>query len=224
MDMIDTLTSLLFNGACPVRVAQVVALAAAERIMKFHTQNEFSDWITVLHMFTHAHAVHQSFRRVKKHPKLIRAIYHGAVSIYLDRFLNIPVAKKPILSDTTKYSLDTNELLQLLDKQQQVQPAAEWVLHYLKHGGDMDQLFNAFGHAVLREDADFHTYQMYEAACVEYDLWDQEQTPFSEKAKETLIIALVRYLAAHAPTAREIPRIANIAIRLHAGEKVFQEG
>lgn len=223
LDMIETLTSLLSRGASPIRVAQVVALAAAERIKRFHTQNDFSDWITVLHTFTHAHAVHQSFRRVKTHPELIRAIYHGAVSIYLDRFLNIPVAKTLKISDTTKYSLETDELLQWLDKQQQVQPAAEWVLHYLQHQGDLDQLFNALGHAVLREDANFHTYQMYEAACVEFDIWNQESTPLAEKAKETLILALVRYLAAHAPTAREIPRVANIALRLYAGEKVFQE-
>lgn len=37
-----------------------------------------------------------------------------------------------------------------------------------------------------------------------------------------MLLALVRYLAAHAPTAREIPHTATIAWRLQRGEKLFE--
>lgn len=219
--MIDLLTDLLKKGVNPRNIAQVITLAAAERIVRFHTQNDFSDWNTVLHTFTHNHAVHETLRRTDEH-LIIRAIYHGAMSIYLDRFLNIPVTKRPIAKNEEP-SFDCHELLQILNKQQQVNQAADWVIQYLHHGGDKQPLFNTLGLALLREDAKFHSYQMYEAACVEYDRWNQESSTFAEQAKETMIIAMTRYLAAHAPTARELPHIGTIAWRLNRGEKLFEE-
>ncbi|MGK8612922.1 hypothetical protein ACRS4M_10680 [Streptococcus pneumoniae] len=88
---VNLVTELLKSGAHPAQLAQLVALAAAERIVRFHTQNDFGDWLSVLHTFTYAHAVHERLR-LSTHPLLIRAIYHGVIRIYLDRFLNIPVA------------------------------------------------------------------------------------------------------------------------------------
>ncbi|MFB5660342.1 Rieske (2Fe-2S) protein [Alteribacillus sp. HJP-4] len=222
VEMITQLTDLLYKGAEPGRIGQVIALASAERIARFHTQNEFRDWNTVLHTFTHAHAVHESLRRAPD-KQLTRALFHGAASIYLDHFLNIPSAKRPQPSKTPSSSLDSQELLQLLDKQQQVNEVAQWVVDFVHHGGNKEILFNVLGHALVREDANFHSYQMYEAACMEYDRWDKEDTPFAAKAKETMLIALARYLAAHAPTSRETPHVAKIAWRLHLGEKLFQE-
>lgn len=220
LEMIEYITSLLQEGANPVKVAQIVSLAAAERIVRFHTQNDFSDWITVLHTFTHAHAVHESVRRTEE-PLLIRAIYHGAVSVYLDRFLNIPATKRPV-ADPSIENFDSQSFLRLLDKQQQVNQAGKWVMNYLHHNGDKYSLFNTLGHALLREDANFHSYQMYEAACAEYDYWDAESSEFADRAQETLLIATARYLAAHAPTAREMPHTGKIAWRLHLGEKLFE--
>ena len=57
-------------------------------------------------------------------------------------------------------------------------------------GGKPEPLFNVLGHALLREDAEFHTFQMYEAAVAEYDHWASESGPFAERARETLILAV----------------------------------
>ncbi|HET7615811.1 MAG TPA: Rieske (2Fe-2S) protein, partial [Bacillales bacterium] len=222
LETVDALSEALKAGVKPSKVAQLVALAAAERIARFHLQNDFSDWITVLHTFSHAHAVHKSLLRSES-PELVRGIYHGAMSVYLDRFLNIPSAKKPKADAERASSARLEDFLELLNKQQQVEEAAQWVADYLAAGGDRAALFNALGHALLREDAEFHTFQMYEAGMAEYDLWNEEESAFAEQAKETMILAMTRYLAGHAPTDREIPHTAQIAMRLQRGERLFDE-
>lgn len=219
---ITTLKEALLEGASPVRISQIAALAAAERVVRFHTHNDFGDWISVLHTFTHAHAVHEGLIR-SADSWLVRGIFHTAATIYLDRFLNIPAAPMSSATGTTGKVPQPSELLEILDKQQQVAQAAEWVIRYLRSGGKPEPLFNVLGHALLREDAEFHSFQMYEAAMAEYDRWASESGPFAEKACETLILAVTRYLAAHAPTSREIPHTATIAWRLHRGEKLFEE-
>lgn len=218
---IKLLSEALQNGVSPAHLAQLVALAAAERICRFHTQNDFGDWDAVLHTFTYAHAVHETLKR-SQHPLLARALFHGAVSVYLNRFLNVPAASKPVPLATVDIA-NPSELLDILDKRQQVSEAARWVAGFLKAGGDAGKLINSLGHALLREDAMFHSFQMFEAAVSEYEQWATRKDPFAEQAKETLLIAATRYLAAHAPTARELPHTAQIAWRLHKGEKLFEE-
>ncbi|GAA5345476.1 Rieske (2Fe-2S) protein [Planifilum fimeticola] len=223
LEMIDAMAAALKKGLSPVSLARLVALAAAERIARFHVQNDFSDWITALHTFTHAHAVHESLRRSLT-PELTRAVFHGAVSVYLDRFLNVPAARLPRVEEGVRGRPgDLRELLDIMEKQQQVKEAAEWVAGYLSRGGEKGALFQTLGHALLREDAEFHTFQMFEAALVEHDRWAEVDSPLSRRAQDTLIIALTRYLAAHAPTAREMAQTAHIALRLHRGEKLFED-
>lgn len=219
-ETIASLTQRLKRGESPSRLAQMIALAAAERICRFHVQNDFGDWIAVLHTFTYAHAVHEALRR-SKHPLICRALFHGAASIYLDRFLNVPAAPQPKALDGVNPD-HPDELLDLLDKRQQVDAAAAWVKGYLKANGDMAKLMNTLGYALLREDAEFHSFQLLEAVFTEYDEWLARSDAFAMRAKETLLIAAVRYLAAHAPTAREIPHTARIAWRLHKGDKLFE--
>ncbi|SFI41430.1 Ferredoxin subunit of nitrite reductase or a ring-hydroxylating dioxygenase [Paenibacillus sp. UNC496MF] len=218
---IAALRDQLLAGTAPAQLAQLVALAAAERIVRFHTQNDFGDWVAVLHTFTYAHAVHERLRQSDE-PLLRRAIFHGAASVYLDRFLNVPAAARPKPSGAAAPA-DHQELLDLLDRRQQVGPAAQWVADYLHGGGEPNPLLNTLGHALLREDAEFHTFQLYEAAVAEYDHWRAADEPFAEKARETMLLACTRYLAAHAPTARELPQTAKIAWRLHKGERLFEE-
>jgi nitrite reductase/ring-hydroxylating ferredoxin subunit len=222
LETINKLLDALKLGLSPARVAQLVTLAAAERISRFHVQNEFRDWITVLHTFTHAHAVHESLHRSTT-PELTRAIFHGAMSIYLDRFLNTPSARRPRVDGSDLPAQEPKEFLELLNQQQQTDEAAKWVVTYLTRGGNKDELFNTLGHALLREDAEFHSFQLYEAAIAEHDHWAKEETPIAEYAQETMIIAATRYLAAHAPTSREIPHTARIAMRLQRGEKLFED-
>ena len=221
---IAAITQALQGGVAPVHIARLVTLAAAERINRFHTQNDFGDWIAVLHTFTHAHAVHESLLR-GSNDLTIRAVYYAAVSIYLDRFLNIPAASPPTAEKygSYGYTTDLSELLDLMNQRQQVAEAANWVAHYLDEGGDVDSLFNTLGHSLLREDAEFHSFQMIEAAIKEYDQWSNITGPLANRAKRTMILALTRYLAAHAPTAREQSHIARIAWRLQRGERLFKD-
>ena len=77
-----------------MQLAEAVALAAALRIARFHVRNEFSDWISVLHTFSYANALHQLLKRAES-PEMLRGVYHGAMRVYLDRFLNVPAARLP---------------------------------------------------------------------------------------------------------------------------------
>lgn len=219
---VNMMLDALKSGVTPSRLAQLVALAAAERISRFHVQNDFRDWITVLHTFTHAHAVHESLRRSTT-PELTRAVFHGAMSVYLNRFLNTPSARRQKPKDVEAEPQNPSELLEIMNQQQQVTESARWVVNYLARGGDKSELFNTLGHALLREDAEFHSFQMYEAAMVEHDHWEKEDSELARHAQEALFIAVTRYLAGHAPTAREMPHTARIAMRLHQGEKLFED-
>ena len=88
------LLEALRAGGTPDGVAGVVVRAAAIRIARFHTSNEFGDWDTALHTFTFANAVHQGLRRSPSR-ELVRGIFDAAMSVYLDRFLNVPAARLP---------------------------------------------------------------------------------------------------------------------------------
>jgi len=222
------LTDLLLQGAAPAGIARVIAAAAAERIVRFHTQNDFGDWIAVLHTFTYAHAVHERLLRSSE-PLLARALYDGAIAIYHDRFLNVPKAPRPAGKPGTIVSGESaedrlNRLLDLMDRRQQVEEAARFTADYWADREDPDALWRTLGHALLREDAEFHSFQMYEAAAAEFDRWGQRPGPFAARMQLVMLLACTRYLAAHAPTARETPHTARIAWRLHRGERLFEEG
>jgi hypothetical protein len=170
-----------------------------------------------LHTFTYSNAVHQTMRRVPS-TELIRGVFDAAMSIYLDRFLNMPAARTPELvakpGDTAEAL--AAELLDRLDRQQQVNEAAEVVARYLGTGAPVEPLIATLGQALLREDRDFHTVQMVEAAIGQYRL--RAGTP----AGATMLIACARYLAAHAPTARAQGQTYRIAERLHRGDRLFE--
>jgi nitrite reductase/ring-hydroxylating ferredoxin subunit len=204
-------------GASGEDLASAVTLAAGMRVARFHTSNEFGDWDTVLHTFTYSNAVHQTMRRVPS-TELIRGVFDAAMSIYLDRFLNMPAARTPELvakpGDTAEAL--AAELLDRLDRQQQVNEAAEVVARYLGTGAPVEPLIATLGQALLREDRDFHTVQMVEAAIGQYRL--RAGTP----AGATMLIACARYLAAHAPTARAQGQTYRIAERLHRGDRLFE--
>jgi hypothetical protein len=73
----------------PSSLFPLLAHAAAVRIARFHTSNEFSDWDTALHTFTFAHAVCQMLARAPT-VELLRGVFDAAMSVYLDRFLAAP--------------------------------------------------------------------------------------------------------------------------------------
>jgi hypothetical protein len=94
---------------------------------------------------------------------------------------------------------------------------------YISRQGNIEALINVLGHALLREDADFHSFQMLEGAVSQLEAWSDREDSFAVEAKETLLLAAARYLAAQSPTPRETPHSAHIAWRLYKGEMLFEE-
>jgi nitrite reductase/ring-hydroxylating ferredoxin subunit len=213
----DALVAALHEGATGEELAGVVAYAAALRIGRFHTSNEFGDWDTALHTFTFASAIHQGLQRAPS-PELLRGAFDAAMSVYLDRFLNVPAARLP---DPERSVEDPHELLSalpgLLDRQQQVNEAGELVAQYLAAGGQPDRLLAMLGRVLLREDRDFHTIQAVEAAFRQYGAL--RGTP----AAVHVLVAAARYLAAHSPTVRAQGQTYQIAHRLGHGDRLFEE-
>ena len=217
-------------GATPVDLGRSLAYAGALRIARFGTANEFSDWDAALHVFTHAHAVHQLLKRVAGrggretdgYPAGLRGVFHGAMALYLTRYLNQPPARLPGERGDSLDDLPADpeelraRLLEAFDRQQQVSPSARLVARYLDLGHPVDGLIASLGRALLREDADFHTYQMFEAGVRQYREWG------AAPEGRVILIAVARYLAAHAPTERARFQTASIARRLHRGERVHE--
>ena len=77
---IDALLGALAAGATEVELASAVSFAAATRIARFHTSNEFGDWDTALHTFTFANAVEQGLRRSPS-PELLRGTDDAALPL-----------------------------------------------------------------------------------------------------------------------------------------------
>ena len=213
----DALLTELTEGAAPSSVSSTVAYAAALRIARFHTSNEFSDWDSALHSFTFANAVDQAVRRVQSF-EVMRGVFDAAMSIYLNRFLNIPPAPLQVPKDAIAASFKLLEQLPiLLDQQQQVQPASNLIALYLAVGGEPDCLLAQLGRLLLREDRNFHTIQMMEAAFRQYG-------QLGRTAEGTnVLIAAARYLAAHAPTVRSQEQTFAMARRLHRGDLLYEE-
>jgi nitrite reductase/ring-hydroxylating ferredoxin subunit len=213
--ILEALLAALREGASEVELASAVSFAAATRIARFPISNEFGDWDTALHTFTFANAVEQGLRRSAS-PELVRGVLDAAMSVYLDRFLNVPATRLPRSQDG-----DPDELLadlrDLLDRQQQVDEAGQLVASYLGAGGDPDRLVAALGACLLREDRNFHTIQCVEAGVRQHALLrdtDEAGLP---------LLAATRYLAAHASTARSQRQTYEIARRLHRGERIYED-
>jgi len=207
----EALLEALREGASAEKLASAVSYAAALRIARFPTSNEFGDWDTALHTFTFANAVEQGLRRAPS-AELVRGVFDAAMSVYLDRFLNVPATRLPDAGEG-----DIEQLPELLDQQQQVNEAGAVVAGYLSSGGDPDRLLAMLGRLLLREDRDFHTIQTVEGAFRQFG-----RLRGTEEGTHVLVAA-ARYLAAHSPTVRAEGQTYEIARRLHRGEKVYEE-
>ena len=71
------------------------------------------------------------------------------------------------------------------------------------------------GHAMLREDSGFHSFQIVDAGFKQY----RERR--GTEAGRHVIVAMTRFLAAHAPTARAVDQTYNIAVRLNRGDQAI---
>ncbi len=198
------------DGVPLIDLSAAVAYAAARRPVHFHTSNEIGDWNTVHHTFTYTNAVDQAMRRAPSR-ELARGILDGAMSVYLERFLNVP---KQALPTPSGAGAGTADLLDQFDRQQRVNETAQIVADLLS-AGQVDEVIPLLGHALLREDAGFHQFQIYEAAVRQY-------RNFAGRPEgEHILIGAARFLTAHAPTVRAVGQTYDIAARLQRGEALY---
>jgi hypothetical protein len=147
----------------------------------------------------------------------VRAITHGAMALYLVRYLNVPPAGIPGEGNDQLDDLPADEetirtaLLDAFDRQRQVDLAARLVARHLTLGHPPQALIATLALAVLREDAGFHACQMLEAAARQFAVWGD-----SGEGRH-ILIAVARYLTAHSPTERGTLQTADIAQRLMRG-------
>ena len=226
-EIIDAVTTAARDGASPVDLGRALAYAAALRAARFGTANEHSDWETAHHVFTYTNAVHQALKRIGSaapHPvEAARGLLHGAMALYLARYLNVPPASLPgesgdRLNDLPIVAEEIGAaLLNTFDRQRQIDASARLVARHLTLGHSPDALIATLAQALLREDAGFHAYQMLEAGVRQFQDWGN-----CDQGRH-ILIAVARYLAAHFPTQRALLQTADIASRLTRGGELHRE-
>ena len=219
--VVDAICRAAEAGATPEQLGRALALAAGLRITRFHTQNDFGDWDVVHHGFTAANALHAALRRHPS-PEAARGVLHGALKVFLDRFLNVPAARLPTtapgLCGPNAVTDDLATLQACWDEQGGVDRARAIAYGFLRGGGDPRRLVAALARALLAEDAAFHWYQTVEAGVAQFSAW-----PEGSEEGALLLAGTARFLAAHTPTRRELPHVVRIAARLRRGEVLFEE-
>ena len=213
---IEALKDAVREGATAEQMGSAVAYAAFLRMARFHTSNEFGDWDTVHNTLTAANALHQALKRAPS-IELTRAVFDVAMSIYLDRFLNMPAQRLPEPNGARREEDLGESILKAMDSQQQVEQSAALVSDYVSGSPDPDGVLPVLAHAMLREDSTFHHFQIVEAGLKQYE--DRRGT---DSARHVLV-ALARFLAAHYPTPRAVNQTYGIAVRLQRGDEIFRE-
>jgi hypothetical protein len=213
--ILDAVKEAIRLGATPEMLGSSVAYAAFLRMAHFHTSNEFGDWDTVHNTLTAANALHQGLKRAPS-LELLRGVFDAAMSVYLGRFLNMPAQRIP---ETSNDSVDGEALLaeitERMNMRQQVEEVAQLVSCYLTGGGDPERLLANLGHAMLREDSGFHSFQIVDAGFKQYEgRWGNE-------TGRHVLIGMSRFLAAHSATPRAVGQTYHIALRLHRGEEIY---
>ena len=227
--VVETLKDAIAAGATPIDLGRALAYAAALRVAHFGTANEHSDWETAHHAFTYCNAVHRALQRIppddrdeRRFVEAVRGVFHGAMAVYLARYLNVPRAPLPGEDGDRLDALPSDPeelrvaLLEALDRQRQVDTAARIVARYLMLGHRPEALIVTLAHALLREDAGFHAYQMLEAGVRQFREWG------NTGEGRHILVGVARYLAAHSPTERAAHQTADIARRLMRGGQLHE--
>ena len=214
--ILDAVKEAIKSGATGEALGSALSHAAFLRMVHFHISNEFNDWDTVHNTLTAANALHQALRRVPS-VDLLRGVFDVAMSIYLDRFLNMPPQRIP---ETATDALDGQdllaELLERMNVRQQVEEASHLVSRYVTGAGAPEPLLATIGRGMLREDAEFHSFQLVDAG------FNQYQGRREAESGRHVLIAMARFLAAHSPTPRAVGQTYQMALRLHRGEELYR--
>ena len=215
-EIIESMKEAIADGASPEQLGDAAAHAAFLRMARFHLSNEFRDWDTVHNTLTAANALHQALKRTPT-PELLRGVFDVAMSIYLDRFLNMPPQPMPDAAPSEAPDREQlDRLLEMVDVRQQVEESASAVSAYLAGNGAPEELLATMGRMMLREDADFHSFQIVDAA------FKQFESRSGTESGRHVMIGLSRFLAAHSPTPRAQGQTFQIALRLQRGEEIYQ--
>jgi hypothetical protein len=168
--IIDAVRAAARDGASPSDLGRALAYAAALRVARFGTANEHSDWETAHHVFTYGNTAHQALKRIGSgthdSSEAVRGLLHGAMALYLARYLNVPPAALPGESGKGLDELPAEAeeiraaLLDTFDRQQQISATARLVARHLTLGHSPEALISTLAQVLLREDAGFHAYQM----------------------------------------------------------------
>jgi len=215
------LESALANNVSPLRLAREVSYAAALRLARFSTSNEVTDWFNPQHTYIHSNAVYQAVKRSPT-PQVVRAIFQAAISVYIDRFLNVPAAKLPSEKNiTTDLPGEKEDLLDLLliqlDQRSNIDHVANIAARYISSGHPVTELIDCLVLATVREDLDFHSLQVLDAAVSQARAWKDDSIV------ENIFVGVVRNLAAHCPTRRAGQQTAKIAAKLQRGESIYEQ-
>ncbi len=228
LDVIAAVEGALAGGAAPAAVGAAITRAAGLRLARFATSNEVSDWFNPQHTFIFCNAVQRALLRTTG-ADVVRALYQAAIAVYMDRYLNVPAVKLPAERGATRPAADAaaaasllDELLGALDNRAEVERAAELTSSYLRTPAPdwhahLRRLVDRLAFATLREDLDFHTLQVLEAATT------QLAARGNDRGAEQIMVGVVRNLAAHCPTQRAGYQTAVIARRLQHGEELFAD-
>ena len=219
--VLDLLRRALADGAPAPLLARQVAYGAALRLARFATSNEVTDWFNPQHTFIHANASYAAVRRSARAP-VVRTIFQSAIAAYQDRFLNVPPARLPeertrraeVARDASRARRD---LLALLDQRGSIDDAADLAAGWLQLGHPFAGLMDTLTYATVREDIDFHSLQVLSAAVQQARAWGEDTREAAH-----IMVGAVRNLAAHCPTRRAGAQTAEIAARLHRGERIYE--
>jgi nitrite reductase/ring-hydroxylating ferredoxin subunit len=227
VNIVDALKAAILAGAAPSDLGRSLAYGAALRVARFGNANEHADWETAHHVFTYANALDQTLKRIgatdsDSDVTAARGVLHGAMALYLTRYLNVPPARIPGEGGEQLDDLPANSeairiaLVDAFDRQRQVDQAAKLVARHFQLGHPAERLIATLALAALREDAGFHAYQMLEAGIRQFAVWGD-----TDEGRH-ILIAVARYLAAHSPTERAVLQTADIARRLMRGSDLHQ--
>jgi nitrite reductase/ring-hydroxylating ferredoxin subunit len=219
--IVDEIINLCRQKADPKGIAREIAYVAALRLAQFPESNDIADWFAPVHTFNFANAVCQS---IVRHNSLQsgRGLFHAALSVFQDRYLNIPNVSLPNPDEELVGSYRNNsnwhrDLLDTLNEKRSWRIFPEQVVAVYRAGRGLAELIDMLSAATLREDFDFHKLQCVDAGAAQAKLWK------GQEEAEHILAGVARHLTSHAPTPRGQSKMINIAKRLQRGEKLYED-